>query len=76
MTAITWAHDNTKVFVATSSILHTVNVIRAIPSLQELAKSVISASLWNKEASFDLVLPTRFKFGIAESFSSIIEVNN
>lgn len=75
MTAIGWAHEDTKLFVATTTFLHTINIQRSIPTLQDLTKSVIAAGLNNKEASFDLLLPTRFKFGIAETFSSIIKVN-
>jgi WD40 repeat protein len=73
VTAVTWAHNDTKLFVATGSVLHTVNLQRGIPTLQQLSKSVIAANITSREACYDLILPTRIKFYIADSFTSIIK---
>ena len=75
VTAITWAHDNSKMFVATSNVLHTVSISRCIPSLQQLCQSIVSSSLVNRDNSYDLILPTRFKVALAETFNPIIKVN-
>ena len=46
-----------------------------IPSLQQLCQNIVAGNLKCKEASFDLVLPTRFKFSLVESFKPIIQVS-
>lgn len=74
VTAITWGHHNQKLFVATGTLLHTATIQKAIPSLQQLSQNIVAGNLKCKEASFDLVLPTRFKFSLVESFKPIIQV--
>lgn len=74
VTAITWAHNDQKFFVATKNILHSINIHRGIPSLQSLCQASIANSLLNKEDSFDLVLPTKLKVAVAETFDPIIQV--
>ena len=75
VTAITWGHHNQKLFVATGTLLHTATIQKAIPSLQQLCQNIVAGNLKCKEASFDLVLPTRFKFSLVESFKPIIQVS-
>ena len=75
MTAITWGHSDSKLFVAASNQLYTVSVDKSIPSLQALCQRAITTALQHRERSYDLVLPTRLKVGLAESFNSVIKVN-
>ena len=74
MTAITWGHNDQKLFVATKNLLHTVTIHRGIPSLQMLCQTAIASGLPGREASFDLVLPTKLKVAVAESFDSVVQV--
>ena len=60
--------------MATKNILHSVNIHKGIPSLQSLCQAAIANSLSNREDSFDLVLPTKLKVAVAESFDPIIQV--
>lgn len=76
ITALTWGHSDCKLFVAASQQLYTVSVDCGIPSLQSLCQRAISNALQHRDKSFDLVLPTRIKVGLAESFTSVIKVNN
>ena len=61
MTAITWAHADQKLFVATKNVLHTITIHRSVPSLQALCNLAISSTLSNREFSYDLMLPTRLR---------------
>ena len=74
MTAITWAHADQKLFVATKNLLHTITIHRSVPSLQVLCNLAISSTLPNRESSHDLLLPTRLKVSVAETFESVIQV--
>ena len=74
MTAITWAHQDQKFFVATRNLLHCVNIHQGIPPLQALCQTAIATSLNEREDCFDLMLPTKLKMAVAESFDSIIQV--
>lgn len=74
MTAITWAHQDQKFFVATRNLLHCVNIHRGIPSLQALCQTAVANSLKEREECFELVLPTKLKVAVAESFDSVIQV--
>lgn len=73
---VTWGHDNHKLFIATNHLLHTICIQRDIPSLQQLCQGTISSSLKERDACFDLVLPTRLKFAVAERFNSLIKVHS
>ena len=76
MTAITWAHQDQKFFVATKSLLHSVNIHRGIPSLQALCQTAVASSLAEREDCFELVLPTKLKVAVAESFDSVVQVRS
>ncbi len=74
VTAITWAHADQKLFVATTNLLHSIAIHRGIPSLQSLCQMVAANALPSREASFELVLPTKLKVAVAESFDSVVQV--
>ena len=76
MTAITWGHDNQKLFVATGNVLHTASIQATIPTLQQLCKSMVASSLSKRESSFELTLPIRFKFALADTFNPVIKVRD
>ena len=75
VTAVTWAHNDEKLFVATNTLLHSVTIHRGIPSLQALCQATISCALPSKDATFDLVLPTKLKVVVAETFDPVIQVS-
>jgi len=74
VTAITWGHNDQKLFVATKNLLHSACISRGIPSLQSLCQSLIANSLPQRDDSFNLVLPTKLKVAVAESFDPTIQV--
>lgn len=76
ISALSWGHNDYKLFVAASNQLYSVSVDKEIPSLQSICQRAITAALQHKDKSYDLVLPTRMKVGLAQSFTSIIKVNN
>ena len=75
VTAITWAHNDQKLLIAAKNLLHSLTVHHGIPSLQMLCQSTISSALSSREASFDLVLPTKLKVAVAGAFESIVQVS-
>lgn len=75
VTAITWAHNDQKLLVATKSLLHSLTVHHSIPSLQQLCQATIASALSSRDASFDLVLPTKLKVAVAGAFESIVQVS-
>ncbi len=74
VTAITWGHNDQKLFVATKTLLHSATISRGIPSLQALCQNLIANTLSSKDESFNLVLPTKLKVAVAESFDPTIQV--
>ena len=74
ITALTWGHGDSKLFVAATQQLHTISVEKEVPSLQSLCQRVIAEALCGREKAFDLVLPTRMRVGLAERFTSVIQV--
>ena len=74
VSAITWGHKNQKLFVATGNVLHTASILTTIPTLQQLCQSMVASSLSKRESSFELTLPTRFKFALADTFNPVIKV--
>ena len=50
------------------------NIHRGIPSLQSLCQAAVANSLAERENCFDLILPTKLKVAVAESFDSVIQV--
>jgi hypothetical protein len=73
ITAMTWAHGDQKIFIATKNLLHSLSVHRGIPSLQSLCQKAIAQYLPAKEQSYNLVLPLRLKVSVAEAFDPVVQ---
>ena len=74
ITAMTWAHGDQKLFIATKNLLHSLSVHRGIPSLQSLCQKGIAQYLPGREQSYNLVLPMRMKMSVAEVFDPVVQV--
>lgn len=73
ITAMTWAHSDQKLFLATKNLLHSLAVHRGVPPLQTLCQSAIAQYLPSRDTSYDLVLPTKLKVAIAETFDPVVQ---
>lgn len=75
VTAMTWAHGDQKIFIATKNLLHSLSVHKEIPPLQSLCQKAIAQFLPAREQCYSLVLPLKLKVAVAEVFDPVIQVS-
>ncbi|XP_064474099.1 tubby-related protein 4-like isoform X2 [Ornithodoros turicata] len=68
VTAMTWGHNDKRLFVATGSIIHIGWVTRRIASLQLLSRLTLHRSLADEDAVHRLPLPRRLRALVASLF--------
>ena len=69
ITAITWGHNDKRIFIATGPVLHIAWITKKVPSLQLLSRLTIFKSLANEHLIKQLRLPTRIEVMISSLFS-------
>lgn len=74
VSALTWGHNDKRVFVATGPVIHVGWVARKVASLQLLSRLAIYQNLHTEEDTQRLLLPKRLKTLVLSLFSSTIVV--
>ena len=76
VTALTWGHNDKRLFVATGSQVHIAWVCRRIPSLNHLCRLKIHSQLPRGEAQLaQLPIPPRMQHLISSLFAQTIRVS-
>lgn len=77
VTALTWGHNDKRLFVATGGVVHIAWVSRRVASLQLLSRLKVASSLPLGESSVpSLPLPPRIKHLISNLFAQTIRVSS
>lgn len=76
VTALTWGHNDKRLFVATGGVVHIAWVSRRVASLQLLSRLKVASALPLGESSVQsLPLPPRIKHLIGNLFAQTIRVS-
>lgn len=68
ITALTWGHNDKRIFVATGAVLHIAWVSKKVPSLQLLSRLSVFRLLPNESSADQLNLPSRIQALISSLF--------
>ena len=74
VTALTWGHNDRRLFVAAGCQVYTLWVTKKVPTLQLSCRHVIQQTLANDSATSGLPLPTKLRNSVAALFSPTIKV--
>ena len=74
MTALTWGHNDRRIFVAVGCDVLTVVVLKRVASLQLLCGRRIQHRLIDESSIFQLPLPNKLQAAITELFAPTIKV--
>ena len=74
MTALTWGHNNRRLFVAAGCHIYTLWVTKLVAPLQCLCRRTIQQTLREETAVQKLPLPSKLKHSVTALFSSTIKV--
>ncbi|XP_006612337.1 tubby-related protein 4 isoform X2 [Apis dorsata] len=72
VSALTWGHNDRRLFVATGARVHAAWVSRRVGSLQLLSRLAVRASLTRESSVQQLPLPPRLRASVAALFASTI----
>ncbi|KOX69458.1 Tubby-related protein 4 [Melipona quadrifasciata] len=72
VSALTWGHNDRRLFVATGARIHAAWVSRRVGSLQLLSRLAVRASLTRESSVQQLPLPPRLRASVAALFASTI----
>jgi len=72
LTALTWAHDDQRVFVACSNTIHVIRVVKQIPTLRQLALLSIKSHVKDSKLLSKYWIPQHFKHQLDYHFASSI----
>lgn len=73
VTAMTWGHNDKRLFVATGSVIHIGWVTRRIASLQLLSRLTLHRALRHEDAVHKLPLPRRLRALVANLFGQTVK---
>lgn len=76
MTALTWGHNDRRIFVAVGCDVLTVVVLKRVASLQLLCGRRIQHRLIDESSIFQLPLPNKLQAAITELFAPTIKVQD
>ncbi len=72
LTALTWGHDDQRVFVACSNTIHVIRVVKQIPTLRQLALLSIKSHVKDSRLLSKYWMPHHFKEQLDYHFASSI----
>ena len=72
LTALTWGHDDQRVFVACSNTIHVIRVVKQIPTLRQLALLSIKSHVKDSKLLSKYWMPQHFKEQLDYHFASSI----
>lgn len=76
VSALTWGHNDKRIFIATGTIVHIAWVSRKVASLQLLCRLQIQSSLKSEGMLMKLPLPLRLKTLIGNLFAQTVRVSD
>jgi hypothetical protein len=76
LTALTWGHNDKRLFLATGCYIHVAWVHKTVASLQFLAQQAIKSCLKDENAVQKTPLPAALRFNVGSLFSTTIKVSH